>query len=88
MAAEQVELGGLEVLQRLHGTPDTLGDLQEEPDLCCHVVELSLTFQLGLKHSFWGNNKKGTTITTWIPAMQMLDRYTDLSHTNTAIFVT
>ena len=44
VAAQQVELSGLEVLQRLHGTPDTLGDLQEKPDLCCHVIELSLTF--------------------------------------------
>lgn len=48
VAAEQVELGGLEVLGGLQGAPDTLGDLKEELDLGGHGVELLLPLLLVL----------------------------------------
>lgn len=49
VATEQVELGGLEVLGRLHGTPDALWDLQEELNLGGHGVELFLPLPLALQ---------------------------------------
>lgn len=39
VAAEQVELCGLEVLRGFHGTPDLLGDLQQQLNLGSHAVE-------------------------------------------------
>lgn len=42
VAAEQVELCGVEVLRRLHRAPDLLGNLQEELDLGSHAVEFLL----------------------------------------------
>lgn len=48
VAAQQVELSGLEVVRRLHGAPDALWDLQEELDLGGHGVELLLPLPLTL----------------------------------------
>lgn len=48
VAAQQVELSGLEVVRRLHGAPDALWDLQEELDLGGHGVELVLPLSLTL----------------------------------------
>lgn len=49
MATQQVELSGLEVVGRLHGAPDALGDLQEQLDLGGHGVELILPLSLTLR---------------------------------------
>lgn len=49
VAAEQVELSGLEVLGRFHGAPDALWDFQEELDLGGHGVELILPLPVALK---------------------------------------
>lgn len=48
VAAEQVELSGLQVLGCFHGTPDALWDLQEELYLGGHGVELLLPLPLTL----------------------------------------
>lgn len=48
VAAQQIELSGLQVLRCLHGTPDALWDLQEELDLGGHCVELLLPLPLTL----------------------------------------
>lgn len=39
VAAEQVELCGLEMLRGFHGAPDLLGDLEQQLDLGSHAVE-------------------------------------------------
>lgn len=49
VAAHQVELRGLEVLRRLHGTPNPLRDLQKQLDLGGHGVELYLPLCLALQ---------------------------------------
>lgn len=46
MATEQVETSCLKVLGGLHGTPNTLGNLQKELDLRGHGVELVLPLTL------------------------------------------
>lgn len=48
VATQQVELSGLQVVGRLHGTPDALGDLQQQLDLRGHGVELVLPPPLAL----------------------------------------
>jgi hypothetical protein len=50
VAAEQVELCGLEVLRGFHGAPDLLRDLQQQLNLGGHAVEL-LGRRLWLKGS-------------------------------------
>lgn len=49
VAAQQVQLSGLEVVGRLHGAPDALWDLQEELDLGGRGVELLLPLPLALR---------------------------------------
>lgn len=49
VAAQQVELSGLEVLGCLHGTPDAFWDLQKELYLGRHCVELVLPLFLALR---------------------------------------
>lgn len=48
VTAEQVELGGLQVLGGFHGTPDPFGDLQKQLCLSCHGVEFLLGLFLAL----------------------------------------
>lgn len=51
VAAQQIELGGLEVLRGLHGAPDALWDFQKEFYLGGHDVELLLPLHFVLQQN-------------------------------------